>query len=59
MLLNILRQISTKFHSSKCKNVKSISKNNCLNESRSKKQSLKKSHCEKQISSKKGGDENE
>ena len=51
------------------KDVKSISKNNCLNESRSKKQylkksyskkqSLKKSHCEKQISSKKGGDENE
>ena len=48
---------------SKSKNVKSISKNNCLNESRSKKQylkksyskkqSLKKSHCEKQISSKK------
>ena len=53
----------------KSKNLKSISKNNCLNESRSKKQylkklyskkqSLKKSHCEKQISSKKGGDENE
>ena len=47
----------------KSKNLKSISKNNCLNESRSKKQylkksyskkqSLKKSHCEKQISSKK------
>lgn len=43
----------------KSKKLKSISKNNCLNESRSKKQSLKKLHCEKQISSKKGGDENE
>lgn len=43
----------------KSKNLKSISKNNCLNELRSKKQSLNKSHIPKQISSKKGGDKNE
>ena len=51
------------------KNVKSISKNNCLkkphsqkqslNKSRSKKQILNKSHIKKSISSKKGGGKNE
>ena len=45
--------------SSKSKNVKSISTNNCFKKSHIQKQSLNKSHIPKQISSKKGGDENE
>lgn len=41
------------------KDVKSISKNNCLKKSHSQKQSLKKVHNKKQVSSKKGGGKNE
>lgn len=41
------------------KDIKSISKNNCLRKSHSKKQSLKKSRSKKQVSSKKGGGKNE
>ena len=43
---------------SKSKNVKSISKNNCLEKSHSQKQRLKESHSKKQVSSKKGGGKN-
>lgn len=40
------------------KDVKSISKNNCLEKSHSQKQRLKESHSKKQVSSKKGGGKN-
>lgn len=41
------------------KDVKSISKNNCLKKPHSQKQSLNKSHNKKQVGSKKGGGKNE
>lgn len=41
------------------KDIKSISKNNCLKKSHSKKQSLKKSRSKKQVGSKQGGGKNE